>query len=209
MKLFGIALFIIALATVSMGQTSTAANNPPDVEIIKTKWSRLYGNSTGGNSLFGADSKANPMSQRAVTGAASIYEPYPNASISPTSEEVLLNEPRPGKGLTSKWRRPKVDGYQYHATIRNRGLKTIKALTWEFVFANSHDQSILARHRFYTKARIAPGKEKKLSKFATAPPTKVINAKAVANNPKQPFTEQVLITRIEYADGTIWERPSK
>ena len=206
MKTFGIALFIIALAGVSTAQTSPVLHNPPDIEISNVKWNWFHVNTTGGNPLFAADSKANPMTQQAVVGGVTAAQPY----YVPTAEDILLDNPVPGKGLTSNRRRfPLVNGYMYEATIRNRGAKTIKAIRWQYVFSDPVDQSILSRHSFYTKAKISPGKKRKLSKLATAPPTKVISAKALANNPKKPFAEQVLITRIEYADGTIWEAPSK
>lgn len=209
MKVFAIALFIFALAGVSMGQTSTASDNPADVKILRMKWSKLYGNTTSGNTLFDAGSKANPMTQTAVVGPGSVANQYPLAPFPPTSEDALLNNPRPGRGLVSKWRRPLVDGYTYQTTIENRGAKTVKAVNWEYVFTDAINQSVLARHSFYSKARIAPGRRRNLSQFAAAPPTRIVNAKAVAQNPQQPFTEQVLITRIEYTDGSVWERPSK
>jgi hypothetical protein len=104
---------------------------------------------------------------------------------------------------------PRVNGYLYQITVRNNGPKKIKAVNWQYVFTDSLDQSIVTRHKFRTRENIAPGKEAKLSRFSVIAPTQVINAKAVQNNSKEAYLEQVLIMRIEYTDGTVWEHSGR
>ena len=89
------------------------------------------------------------------------------------------------------------------------GEKAIKAIDWQYIFTDSLDRSIVTRHQFESKVKIAPGKEVKLSRFSVTSPTQVVNAKAVASNPQQPYSEQVLITRIQYMDGSVWERSDR
>lgn len=102
-----------------------------------------------------------------------------------------------------------VKGYFYNATIKNSGTKIIKALNWDYVFYEPGTEVILSRHRFTFIGKINPSKEKKLSQFTTSPPSQVITAKALKNNPNKPFTERVVITRIEYTDGSMWIRPEQ
>ena len=207
MKAIACSLFIVALAVVSAAQTQVASNKPPDIEIFKPNWNKSHVNPEfgGGNPLFSAEVGAGLFNER--TGGATVTRsvtnrrtplPETHEYVSSSYNPHLLKSPNPS---------PVIKGYLYQATIRNNGARTIKTVNWEYTFADSIDQSVVARHRFQTRIRIAPGKERKLKEFAIAPPTKVVNAKALSNNPSQPFTEQAVITRIQYADGSVWERP--
>lgn len=200
MKFFSLSLLLIlTLAGISTGQTSTVSNNPTDVDVIKVKWGKFSDIAPGGNLLFDTSSKANPMTQDAVVGSSKYQAPTP--------DDYLLNNPRPGQGISGKWPRPVGrNSYLYQATIKNRGSKIIHALKWEYIFTNSRDRSVVARYQFYTAVKIPPGKEKKLGALS-APPYKISKDKAVAKDIKKMVEEQVLITGIEYADGTVWKRP--
>lgn len=201
MKVFGIALFILAVVAVAPAQTTTATNNHSDLQVLSTNWRYA--------------SHQNVMTSAAYQEVA----PYTgddnqhDVILTNRGERIPRYESTGRSNPTLKSARflggPQTKGYLYQARVRNSGAKKIMAVKWEYVFTDALDQSVLARHRFYTKFKIKPGKEKTLGGFAIAPPTKVINARAVANNPDQPFIEQVNITRIEYADGSAWERHTK
>lgn len=199
MRIFGIVLVILTLAFVSKAQTATVLHNPPDLQVIKMSWKsemRLAEDAVREEKdplTAQPDRRVRP---RPVPGArTSVYDSVNNASRE--NEDMW-----PSTG-------PRVKGYLYQVTVRNTGQKEIKAVSWQYIFTDPLDHSIVARHRFSSKSKIAPGKEKKLDEFALSPPTNVVNAKSVANNPEQPLIEQVEITRIEYTDGSVWERPAE
>lgn len=198
MKTLGIALFIFALSAVAPAQTPTASSNKtPDLQVIKVSWKIAY-------RLYGEGYQSSPAPKDYRSGQRAISNPgarIPEYVYSPISNPYVRNVSFP--------KSKQFKSYFYEAKVRHTGTKKIAAVKWEYLFIDSLNQKIVERHRFYTKLKISPGSEKKLGAFDNAPPTKTINAKTVENNPDQPFTEQVLITRIEYADGTVWELPSQ
>lgn len=199
MKTFGIALFIIALAGVATAQTSTASSETPDLQVLQVSWKIGY-------RLTPPDGRYQPApptrevrsGERAVSNRGAripeyVYVPISNPIV-PSAQFASVMQYR---------------GYLYQAKVRHTGKKKVAAVLWEYVFTDPLEGKVLGRHQFYTKFKISPGTEKRLSAFNSLPPTKVINAKAVENNPDQPFKEEVIIKRIDYADGTHWELPSK
>jgi len=53
---------------------------------------------------------------------------------------------------------------------------------------------------------IKAGKEKEIQAFSLAGPSEVVNVDTLAQDSANPFEEKVLINRVEYADGSIWQR---
>ncbi len=200
MKTFGIALFVIALASAAtQAQTSTPSAETPDLQVLQVSWKldhRLQPPDARYESAPPAkDARTGP---RAVSNPGARIPEYVYVPVSnPTVQKVQFSSVMIYRG------------YLYRAKVRHTGRKKISAVEWEYLFTDPLEGKIVARHHFYTKFKMSPGTEKKLDAFDTRPPTRTINAKSVENNPEQPFTEQVIIRRIEYADGTVWESPSE
>jgi hypothetical protein len=53
---------------------------------------------------------------------------------------------------------------------------------------------------------IKGGKDKELLAFSASGPNGAISVDSLANKAESPYREKVVINRIEYADGTIWQR---
>ena len=98
------------------------------------------------------------------------------------------------------------DGYRYKATLRNDGTKTIKSIDWDYLFVDAGSQQEISRHQFTSDDTIKPGKSKELSVLYLTPPVKLINARTLSRK-DLPYTEQVVVARIEYSDGSIWPHP--
>ena len=64
----------------------------------------------------------------------------------------------------------------------------------------------MTRRQFLCGLNLKPGKEKELIAFSLAGPSRVVSVQTLANKIEKPPLERVLINRIEYADGTIWQR---
>jgi hypothetical protein len=62
------------------------------------------------------------------------------------------------------------------------------------------------RRQFLCGVNIRPGKEKELQVFSVAGPSEVISAASLADRSGNLFEEKVVINRVEYADGSIWQR---
>jgi hypothetical protein len=199
MKTLGISLFIIALAAVAPAQTSAVSSQTTDLQVLQVNWKIGY-RMTPPDGRYESATPAREVrsGQRAISNPGERIPEYSYAPISnPTVQTVQFSSVR------------QYRGYLYQAKVRHTGAKRIAAVEWEYVFTDPLEGKVVARHTFYTKIKISPGTEKRLTAFNSLPPTRIINAKAVENNPEQPFTEQVIIKRIEYADGSSWELPSK
>ena len=91
-----------------------------------------------------------------------------------------------------------VDGYAY----RN----AVESLFWEYQFMDGKDATSLTRHQFLCGVNIRPGKDKEVEGFSQSNPSSVINVDTVANKDSNPVQEKIVINRVEFADGTIWQR---
>jgi hypothetical protein len=65
----------------------------------------------------------------------------------------------------------------------------------------------VTRHQFLCGVDIRSGKDKELEGFSVTAPSNVVSADSIAKGVKNPFQEKIVINRVEYSDGTIWQRP--
>ena len=99
-----------------------------------------------------------------------------------------------------------VDGFAYRVKVRNAGAKAVEVLFWEYQFEEAADPSNLARRQFLCGVNIKPGKDKELLAFSASGPNAAVSAESLAKMAENPFRERVVLNRVEYADGTIWQR---
>jgi hypothetical protein len=104
-------------------------------------------------------------------------------------------------------RAPKpVDGYAYRTKIHNAGAKVIEVIFWEYQFKPLGTTSTISRRQFLCGVLIKPEKDKELQAFSLSGPSEVVSVDALAKKSGDAGEEKVLINRIEYADGSIWQR---
>ncbi len=103
--------------------------------------------------------------------------------------------------------KPKAtDGYLYRLKVQNPGKNVVEIVFWEYQFHDPADASLVARRQFLCGVNIAGDKSKELEAFSLSGPSDVVNVSTLANKSENPFKEKVLINRVEYADGSIWQR---
>lgn len=99
---------------------------------------------------------------------------------------------------------PEKSVYYYEVTVKNSGVKTISAVTWEYVFSTPDNKRELGRLAFTTKKVIRPGQEKKLTVRTTVPPTASISADSLSKDKNgSQYADAVVIKKVEYTDGTF------
>jgi len=103
-------------------------------------------------------------------------------------------------------KRKEVEGYEYRVKFRNGGAAAVEVLFWEYQFTEASNPSNVARRQFLCGVAIKPGKEKEVVSFSVSGPSNVVSAGSLANESGPSYAEKVIINRIEYADGTIWQR---
>ena len=98
-----------------------------------------------------------------------------------------------------------VDGFAYRVKIKNSAAQVVEILFWEYQFIDPANESNTTRHQFLCGLSLAQGKEKELEGFSVSSPASVVNVESLGKKDSS-FREKVVINRVEYADGTIWQR---
>jgi hypothetical protein len=99
-----------------------------------------------------------------------------------------------------------VEGFAYRVKVQNSSPKVIEILFWEYQFIDPSDPANMARRQFLCGVNIKPAKEKELQAFSVSGPSDVVSVGSLANKSGNALQEKVVINRVEYADGTIWQR---
>ena len=97
--------------------------------------------------------------------------------------------------------------FVYKATIKNLGDKAIKAVDWDYIFVDPASETEIGRQQFTSVEKILPGKAKELIVTTRKPPTQTISLTALNKNERGSLDGRVIVVRIDYADGTSWQRP--
>jgi uncharacterized protein affecting Mg2+/Co2+ transport len=98
-------------------------------------------------------------------------------------------------------------GFMYKVTVKNAGTKVIKSLDWDHVFFDPQTKAETGRHQFTGDEKIAPGKQKEFTVFASVPPSRTISVYELNKHERATVGDAVVIMRILYADGSVWQRP--
>lgn len=99
-----------------------------------------------------------------------------------------------------------VDGFAYRAKIHNASNKLIEMIFWEYQFLDSADAAHVTRRQFLCGVSIKPEKDKELQAFSLSGLRDVVSVESLSKKPPEPVQEKVVINRVEYADGSTWQR---
>jgi len=98
-------------------------------------------------------------------------------------------------------------GFRYKLSVKNDGAKAVKELDWDYVFTDAATGEELGRHKFTSEGRVPAGKAKEFSFFIPNPPTLRVSAYALdSKNERAGLQEQVVLVRVLYEDGTVWQK---
>ena len=97
--------------------------------------------------------------------------------------------------------------FRYWVRFDNTTPHRIKMFYWEFDTQESSDPNSPARRQFFCKAEIKPGKMKDIEAISKWTPSYGISATISDNDSARPY-EKIVVNRVEYEDGTIWQRPA-
>ena len=97
--------------------------------------------------------------------------------------------------------------FVYKATVKNSSNKVIKSIDWDYIFLDRGTETETGRQQFTSEEKIAPGKTRELVVTISKPPTHTVSLTALNNKERASLDGHVIIVRIDYADGTSWQRP--
>lgn len=92
-----------------------------------------------------------------------------------------------------------VNGYSYHAKFTNSYKHPIELIFWEVKFITG---AAITRRQFICPINIKTGDKKELSHFTALGPSDVVDAA----NPNAGIKTEAAISRVEFADGAVWQR---
>ena len=99
-----------------------------------------------------------------------------------------------------------IGGFTYQAKIENKSAKALRTVFWEFQFIEKANPENVSHRQFVCSAKIKPEKRGSLAIFTAASPSNVISLGTLKKKMSEAFDEAVLINRVEYEDGSVWQR---
>jgi hypothetical protein len=97
-----------------------------------------------------------------------------------------------------------ADGFVYRVRIHNAGTRRMETVFWEYQFIDETNATLTSRRQFLCGVDIKPDKDKDMEAFSISGPSDVISVEMLSK--KNLFQEKVVINRVEYSDGSIWQR---
>ena len=95
----------------------------------------------------------------------------------------------------------------YKTKIKNTQPSAITQLDWDYVFYERDTENELGRQQFTSDEQIGPGKTKELTVTITSPPTRTVSVTSLNLEEHDRLSEKIVIVRIKYADGHVWQAP--
>jgi hypothetical protein len=198
-----VCLILLLVHTVQAQSAAPAASDASEpVEVVSYSWSKerlnWEGDPFGGPVETFDDVRRRMADQRRVDRARAAGNAGEAAKVEREMRSEQVIKARPPA--------PPRYGFLYKVSIKNMGAKTIKVVDWDYVFLNSGSQSETGRLEFSTDEKIGPGKKKELVAMSRKPPAPTVSIYTLNKNERQGLDGQVVVVRIEYTDGSVWQR---
>jgi len=199
-------LLLLPLLLVFAPQVQKPVRSDSSLEILGSRWSRtrrtLEKVDPAKNTLTPEMIPANKNYARNVRVNDPVGAKDPNEDTIDGRSAALERNVQAARAPDSK----PVDGFAYFVRVKNLDTKAIEILFWEYQFVDSANPGTVTRRQFLCGVNIKPAKEKDVQAFSLSGPSDVINARSVANSPDDSIQGKAVINRVEYADGSIWQR---
>jgi hypothetical protein len=183
-------------------QTPVLTNSP--LTVTNFKWSRAR------HTIETPEAEGNAP-QRAMIPQNRIFERNRRANEPPGNRDpnadTIDGRSAALEKTVAESRSPKakpMDGYAYRIKVQNASTKLVEIVFWEYQFQDPANPETMARRQFLCGVNISAGKGKELEGFSLSGPSDVVDVKTL--NSGGAFKENVVINRIEFSDGTIWQR---
>ena len=192
-----IVVFLLLLTPVILfkaGQQQPAAG-PPDVEVGEVSSSKFHTYETV------AESRQRLNSNKADTRSReSVYrEEIRNRNSIENRSRDMAELERSVLG-ESYYERP-IDLFRYRVNLKNTGIKVVKAVVWDYQASDTDQFNDTVHRQFRCTTKMKPNQSQRFEGFSVLPPTRVVTATG-----NKSFSERVILNRIEYVDGTSWQR---
>ena len=202
---FLLVLPCLLLTSISYGQTAAPADeNKLPVAVVSASWLRDRRSSDNAVLAAVAPAAAPTKADKNFERQKRINDPVgyrdPNADTLDTRGSELERIVQQSRQSAP------VDGYTYLLTVQNLSPKVIQNVVWEYRFMQVGGDSDFTRRTFMCGGEIKPERQKDLNIFSLVGPSEVVNVKNLSKDSAPKFRAAVIIDRVDYADGTFWQR---
>lgn len=198
MKILTMALLMFFVATEPPPLFTQEASDPPDITVGKKSWRKVVRNPALDEDPFRANDEQAQFERAQKDNAIRNAQRTREGNL--PQQTVRLPRPLETEAQMASTR------YVYRATVHNTGTKTTLVFAWDYRFLHPETKEEIGHHSFIQKLKVRPGKTAELIGHSVSPPTRVIDATQAGKEVQ--FSEEVSIKRIEYADGSVWQRPA-
>jgi hypothetical protein len=174
------------------------AQEPSGVEVIKSSWSKIrigWERDPFGGPLENFDEmRARARNERRVAQGGG---------------ERAKREAKADEANLAKQREKNSPKYYfiYKTKIKNTHTSAITQIDWDHVFFERGTDNELGRQQFTSDESVGPGKTKELTVTITSPPTHTVSVTSLSLEERDRFSERIVIVRVKYADGHVWQAP--
>jgi hypothetical protein len=203
MKMF----FFVPLICSFLLLPQQSLNDASQIEVTTYKWSKARRTIENTGAPEGITPPASAMIPQNKNFSRNVRVNDPQGTRDPNADTLDGRSAQIEKNVQEA-RSPQtkqVDGFAYRVKIRNSGAQVVEIVFWEYQFTDPANESNTTRHQFLCGLSLGSGKEKELEGFSASNPSNVVNVESLAKK-ETSFRQKVVINRVEYADGTIWQR---
>jgi hypothetical protein len=192
-----IAVLLSLVFTISIaGQETVNSSDPTDITVLEKSWYKNF-ISPGGD-----PNPLRPNEELIRQTRAEKAEIRARDYRLPSTTEPQMPAPAPRPIPPG---RP-VDTYIYKIKVQNSGAKIIRSLDWEYQFLHPVTQEVMGTRRIVSKVKLAPGKTQVIEVRLLQQPAIVVSADQLDKKYRDQFEERVIIHRIVYSNGSVWQR---
>lgn len=170
----------------------------PAVEVVKSSWSKIrigWERDPFGGPLENFDEmRSRARNERRVAQGGG-----ERAKREAKADEANLAKQRE--------KAPPKYYFIYKTKLKNNHTSAITQLDWDHVFYERDTENEVGRQQFTSDEHINPGKTKELTVTITSPPTRTVSVTSLNLEERDRFSQKIVLIRIKYADGTVWQAP--
>ncbi len=173
------------------------AQEPSAVEVVKSSWSKVrigWERDPFGGPLENFDEmRSRTRNERRIAQGGG---------------ERAKREAKADEANIAKQREKAPPKYYfiYKTRIKNNHTSAITQLDWDYVFFERGTENEVGRQEFTSDEQIGPGKTKELTVTITSPPARTVSVTSLNLEERDRLSEKIILIRIKYADGHIWQR---
>ena len=192
-------LATLLLAIVVTAQQDAGKPDPTDLIVVDHSWRKDF---------VGQAIDSNPLqpNEDLIRQTRAEKEVIRQRDYRLPNQTTELPMPSPGPRPIPPGRLGGRDIYVYKITVKNSSAKRIKAVDWEFQFLHPETQEVLGSRRITSRVKLAAGKTQVIEAHLLQQPTRIVSADQLDKKYRDQFKEKVIIHRIDYTDGTVWQR---